>query len=61
MADPLSIIASITSISIAGFQLASKLYDIVDTVRGAPKEIAYLAEEMLSLSQLLDQLSHSLE
>jgi hypothetical protein len=61
MADPLSIIASIAGIATAGFQLASKLFEIVDAVRSAPQEIAYIAEDMFSLSQLLTQLSNSFE
>lgn len=61
MADPLSITASVIAIATVGFQLASSLSYMAEKVKGAPKTIASTAEEMISLSRLMDELGQLLD
>jgi hypothetical protein len=53
MADPLSIAASIGGVVSAGIRIATGLDAIVDTVKNAPKELSYMAQQIEHLSELL--------
>jgi hypothetical protein len=53
MADPLSIAASIGGAVSAGIRIATGLNAIVDTVKNAPKELSYMAQQIEHLSELL--------
>jgi hypothetical protein len=53
MADPLSIAASIAGVISAGLKIATELNAIVETVRDAPKELSYVAQQIEHISELL--------
>lgn len=52
MADPISIAASVAGVVSAGVKIAAGLYTIVDTVKNAPKELHYMAQQIEHLSEL---------
>lgn len=54
--DPLSIIASIAGISQAGASLSREIYNLISSVRGAPKEISDIARGISDLSIILREL-----
>lgn len=54
MADPLSVIAGITGVSIACAQLASVVYTACDRTRYAPASTREIASSMSLLSSILD-------
>jgi hypothetical protein len=56
MGDPLSIAASIVGIVTLGFQLARGLYQIVDCIGSAGKEVRLNAEEINQFSELLNHI-----
>ncbi|KAK2001191.1 hypothetical protein LX36DRAFT_708741 [Colletotrichum falcatum] len=58
--DPLSVIASIAGISQAGASLSKTIYELVSSMRGAPKEIADIARGIHDLSLILSELRHVL-
>ncbi|KAF0329334.1 hypothetical protein GQ607_003283 [Colletotrichum asianum] len=54
--DPLSVIGSIAGVAQAGASLSKMIYEIISTVRGAPKEIADIARGIADLSVILSEL-----
>jgi hypothetical protein len=61
MADPLSIIASAITVGATAAQLSLALFNITQTVKNAPKEIAEIAEEISTLSASLTVLGEVLQ
>lgn len=59
--DPLSIIASIAGISQAGASLSREIYNLISSVRGAPKEISDIARGISDLSIILRELRNVLK
>ncbi|KAI8628741.1 hypothetical protein F5Y19DRAFT_112493 [Xylariaceae sp. FL1651] len=59
--DPLSIIASIAGVSTAGVSLSRAIYDVISTVRNAPKEITDIARGLSDLSFILRELRRVLK
>ncbi|KAF4817704.1 hypothetical protein CGCTS75_v012174 [Colletotrichum tropicale] len=58
--DPLSVIGSIAGVSQAGASLSKMIYEMISTIRGAPKEIADIARGIADLSVILSELKHVL-
>ncbi|KAI1114886.1 hypothetical protein F5Y14DRAFT_460976 [Nemania sp. NC0429] len=54
--DPLSIIGSIAGISTAGISLSRAIYDVISSVRNAPKEVSDIAKGLCDLSITLKEL-----
>ncbi|KAJ3580270.1 hypothetical protein NPX13_g303 [Xylaria arbuscula] len=59
--DPLSVIASIAGVSTAGIALSRAIYDIVSSVRNAPKEASDIARGLCDLSLNLRELRRVLK
>ncbi|KAI0517461.1 hypothetical protein F5B22DRAFT_603052 [Xylaria bambusicola] len=59
--DPLSVIASIAGVSTAGIALSRAIYDIISSVRNAPKEISDIAKGLCDLSFILRELRRVLK
>ncbi|KAI3319687.1 hypothetical protein HD806DRAFT_525351 [Xylariaceae sp. AK1471] len=59
--DPLSIIASIAGISTAGISLSLAIYDVVSSVRNAPREVSAIARGLSDLSFILRELRRVLK
>lgn len=53
MADPLSVMASIAGVSMAGIAISKGLYDITHHIKHAPKQVAEMARELSLLSSAL--------
>jgi hypothetical protein len=60
MADPLSVIAGVTGVSIACAQLANATITICDKARYAPTELREIGSNMSLLSSILDSLAEVL-
>lgn len=56
MADPISIIASISGIISIGTSLSIQLYQFIDNLQSAPSDIRELAQELNSLCSILAQI-----
>jgi hypothetical protein len=61
MADPLSVIAGIAGIAVAGVQLSNALYQISDKLMHAPRAIRDVASNMSLLSSILENLADVLK
>ncbi|KAI0428685.1 hypothetical protein F5Y09DRAFT_343398 [Xylaria sp. FL1042] len=59
--DPLSVIASIAGVSTAGISLSRAIYDIISTIRNAPKEVSDIARGLCDLSFILRELRRVLK
>jgi Fungal N-terminal domain of STAND proteins len=59
--DPLSILASATSICAAGVAAATALSSLASRIKHAPKEIAMLSQTMLDLSIVLDNIKECVD
>ncbi|KAI1345859.1 hypothetical protein F5Y01DRAFT_299400 [Xylaria sp. FL0043] len=59
--DPLSVIASIAGVSAAGISLSRAIYDVISTIRNAPKEISDIARGLCDLSFILRELRRVLK
>jgi len=56
-----SLATSITGVVSAGVKIATGLYTIVDTAKSAPKELAYMAQQIEHLSDLFGCTFHLIE
>jgi hypothetical protein len=59
--DPLSVIASVAGISTAGISLSRAVYDLVSSVRNAPREVSAIAKGLSDLSYILRELRRVLK
>jgi hypothetical protein len=53
MADPISLMASLAGVSMAGIAISKGLYDITHHIKRAPKQVAEMAKELSLLSSAL--------
>ena len=60
MADPLSITASVVTVTAAGFKISTTLYTLVETLRNAKTEVELIANEISVFSQVLEFLGEYL-
>lgn len=61
MADPLSIAASVLTVSGVGITLSSKLYPLISDLRGAPRQIEDVASDIKLFSCALKELGGVLD
>lgn len=54
--DPLSIIASVGGVAQVGASLSKKIYNLISTARGAPKEVADIARGISEMSVILTEI-----
>lgn len=57
MAEPLSIAASIVGIGLAGVKLASSIYEVVDTLGSAKKDVESLAFDLGCFAAVVNELA----
>lgn len=57
MADPLSIVSGVVGIAAAGAQLATVIYDMSGRFAGAHKEMMAIADNLLFLSGIMEDLA----
>lgn len=57
MADPLSVGASVVGIVGAALHGSKRLYELIDSLRSAPKDIAALSADLQALYQVLGRLA----
>jgi hypothetical protein len=60
MAEPLSVLASVAGVATAGVAISKMIYEIVHTVKHAPKEVSEMAGELSLLSSVLRYLRSAL-
>jgi hypothetical protein len=61
MADPVSLLGTIAGVVSLGASLSLSLYDVANTVKTAPRELAYVASELSLLSQILVSIREFIE
>lgn len=61
MVEPISLIASAITVAGTGTQLASILFNVAQSLKNAPAEIAELADEVSTLSRSLMSLADTIE
>jgi hypothetical protein len=61
MADPLSVVAGVTGVSVACAQIAHSVHTLCDKFRNAPRDVREIGRNMLDLSGILDSLGEILQ